>query len=64
MPTTGWIATANGVDESVAISEIFAEFGDVPQFTLHSLDMTVEMMRNLCLRCSSPGALRRAFRTP
>ena len=63
-PTTGWIATAHGVDEAVETSDIFAEFGDMPQFTLHSLDMTFEVMRNLCLRSSPPGALCRAFRTP
>ena len=63
-PTTGWIATAHGVDEAVETSDIFfAEFGDMLQFTLHSLDMTFEVMRNLCLR-SPPGALCRAFRTP
>jgi len=44
-PTTGWIATAHGFDEAVDTSDIFAEFGDMPQFTLHSLDMTVEVMR-------------------
>ena len=44
-PTTGWIATAHGVDEAVETSDIFAEFGEMPQFTLHSLDMTVEVMR-------------------
>ena len=43
--TTGWIATAHGVDEAVETSDIFAEFGGMPQFTLHSLDMTVEVMR-------------------
>ena len=44
-PTTGWVATAHGVDEAVETSDIFAEFGDMPQFTVHSLDMTVEVMR-------------------
>ena len=29
-PTTGWIATAHGVDEAVDTSDIFAEFGDMP----------------------------------
>ena len=43
-PTTGWIATAHGVDEAVETSDIFAEFGDMPQFTLHSLEMTVEVI--------------------
>lgn len=61
MPTTGWIATANGVDESVAISEIFAEFGDVPQFTLHSLDMTVEVMRTSACAALLPARYAERF---
>ena len=61
MPITGWIATANGVDESVAISEIFAEFGDVPQFTLHSLDMTVEVMRTSACAALLPARYAERF---
>jgi hypothetical protein len=33
------------VDEAVDTSDIFAEFRDMPQFTLYSMDMTVAVMR-------------------
>lgn len=60
-PTTGWIATAHGVDEAVEPSEIFAEFGDVPQFTLHSLDMTVEVMRTSACAALLPARYAERF---
>ena len=44
-PTTGCISTALGVDNAVETLDIFAEFGDMPQFTPHTLDMTIEVMR-------------------
>ena len=60
-PTTGWIATAHGVDEAVDTSDIFAEFGDMPQFTLHSLDMTVEVMRTSACAALLPARYAERF---
>ena len=60
-PTTGWIATAHGVDEAVEASDIFAEFGDMPQFTLHSLDMTVEVMRTSACAALLPARYAERF---
>jgi DNA-binding transcriptional LysR family regulator len=60
-PTTGWIATAHGVDEAVETSDIFVEFGDVPQFTLHSLDMTVEVMRTSVCAALLPARYAERF---
>lgn len=53
--TTGWIATAHNAVESNATSDIFAEFGDMPQFMLHSLEMPVELIRtSACAALISP----------
>ena len=60
-PTTGWIATAHGVDEAVDTSDIFAEFGDIPQFTLHSLDMTLEVMRTSACAALLPARYAERF---
>jgi DNA-binding transcriptional LysR family regulator len=60
-PTTGWITTAHGVDEAVEASDIFAEFGDMPQFTLHSLDMTVEVMRTSACAALLPARYAERF---
>ena len=60
-PTTGWIATAHGVDEAVETSDIFAEFGEMPQFTLHSLDMTVEVMRTSACAALLPARYAERF---
>ena len=60
-PTTGWIATAHGVDEAVETSDIFAEFGEMPQFTLHSLDKTVEVMRTSACAALLPARYAERF---
>jgi len=60
-PATGWIATAHGVDAAVETSDIFAEFGDMPQFTLHSLDMTVEVMRTSACAALLPSRYAERF---
>ena len=60
-PTTGWIATAHGVDEAVELSDIFAEFGEMPQFTPHSLDMTVEVMRTSACAALLPARYAERF---
>ena len=60
-PTTGWIATAHGVDEAVETSDIIVEFGEMPQFTLHSLDMTVEVMRTSVCAALLPARYAERF---
>ena len=60
-PTTEWIATAHAVDEAVETSDIFAEFGDMPQFTLHSLDVTVEVMRTSACAALLPARYAERF---
>ena len=60
-PTTGWIATVHGVDEAVETSDIFAEFEEMPQFTLHSLDMTVEVMRTSACAALLPARYAESF---
>ena len=59
--TTGWIAIADGVDETVKTSDIFAEFAEMPQFTLHSLDMTVEVMRTSACAALLPARYAERF---
>ena len=39
----------------------FAEFGDMPQFTLHSLDMTVEVMRTSTCAALLPSRYAERF---